>query len=393
MPDIDAFAIGGEIMAAMRRAWAAEDRPMVAHLDITWRCDLDCVHCYLDQKNGPELTTAEWHAVIDQVADAGVLTVVWSGGEVTLRPDFLELLQHAARRQLVSRIKTHGGTLDATWATHLRDNRTMQVDVSVYSLRPDVHDAFTQRPGSLAATLAGIAAVRAGGLPVRVAVYVLPEAVEEIPQIDRYFRDMGCDVGFATSTIRDNSATTALDRLELAPDVLVRARTLIAACAPKSRPSTLAESGAVDPCQAGRTLAYISPDGDVWPCVNFPMPLGNLRQSGFLDIWRTSTERASLRAWTNADRATCQSCAGSAFCTYCPGHAYKTTGDFRIAPGYFHAEARAKMIAFEHVRGPTFTPAEWSSLPDATPRPPAATRFVFPIHRPVKGAGLRVKRP
>lgn len=392
MPDEDEFGLGGAVMLAMRRAWAAEDRPMTAHLDITWRCDLDCQHCYLDQKDSPELTTAEWHNVIDQVADAGVLTVVWSGGEVTLRPDFLELLEHAARRNLLSRVKTHAGNLDAAWVEHLRKNRTAQVDVSVYSLDPQVHDTFTRRPGSLAATIAGIRATRQAGIPVRVAVYVLAHAIDEIPSLAKYFGDLGCEVGFSTKTQRDQSATTALDVLELEGELLLRARTLISQVSRSAkRPATLPQHGQADPCQAGRSLAYVSPDGQVWPCVTFPMPFGSLREQPFAAIWHESPVRKALTAWNNGARTACQTCAGSGFCSYCPGAAYKITGDFRQAPGAFHNETRARMRAHELVHGDTFSADEWATVPEISQRPAAAKRFVFPIHRATRSGGARIK--
>ena len=44
------------------------------------------------------------------------------------------------------------------------------------------------------------------------------------------------------------------------------------------------------PCSAGHTLAYISPYGDVFPCVQFPLPSGNVRRQNFIDIWRHSSE-------------------------------------------------------------------------------------------------------
>ena len=377
--------------AAMRKAWAADGKPMVAHLDVTYRCDLDCKHCYLDQKEGPEMTTAEWRSAILQLAEAGVLTLIWSGGEVLLRPDFGDLLNYAASLNLFARVKTHAGNITPEWAARLRAAHTSQLDVSVYSLRPDVHDAFTKRPGSLAATVTGIQNALAAGVPVRVSTYVLREAIDEIPGIFRYFSDLGCEVVFATTTQRDLSATTTLDHLELPWADLVRARKLIAATLQRSRGLSLAQHGEADPCQAARTLVYVGPDGGVWPCINFPMTLGSLRDQPFATIWRESPERKAVTDWTNADRTTCQSCAGSGFCTYCPGDAYKTTGDFRKAPGHFHAEARARMIAWEALRGPTFSAEEWQTVPGDEGRPEAADTFVFPIHKRQRGAGARVK--
>jgi 2-iminoacetate synthase ThiH len=46
--------------------------PMSAHLDVTYRCNERCVHCYLDHDDNGEMTTAEIKDLLDQLAEAGV---------------------------------------------------------------------------------------------------------------------------------------------------------------------------------------------------------------------------------------------------------------------------------------------------------------------------------
>ena len=46
--------------------------PLSVHLDITYRCNERCVHCYLDHDDHGEMTTAEIVDVLTQLADAGV---------------------------------------------------------------------------------------------------------------------------------------------------------------------------------------------------------------------------------------------------------------------------------------------------------------------------------
>jgi radical SAM protein with 4Fe4S-binding SPASM domain len=75
-------------------------------------------------------------------------------------------------------------------------------------------------------------------------------------------------------------------------------------------------------CSAGHTLVYISPFGDVYPCVQFPMPCGNLRTQRFEDIWRRSDALTELRSVHVRDLPTCSSCSHVANCTRCPGLAY-----------------------------------------------------------------------
>lgn len=389
----DARAADDPVQAALRAAYRRAGMPFAAHLDITYRCDLDCQHCYLDNKEWPELTTAELLDVLDQLRSAGVLDLRWSGGEVLKRPNFLDLLARAGELGFLSRVKTHAGNVTQEAAAAMARSRVQRVDVSVYSLQPAVHDAFTRLPGSLQRTLAGIAHLRRAGLNVRISMSVQPTTIDEMPILYEHFRAIGCDVEFGTHIFRDHAGSAKLEVLDLVGEDRIRAevwrRRLLSPA--EGAPISLRDSGSADPCGAGRTLAYISPDGAVWPCVSFPMALGNLREQSFAEIWAGSPQRQEILAWTNAERGACQSCAGSGFCSYCPGEAFKVTGDFRNAPGGFHAATRARMAAFEEVSGTRLAAEVWASVPAAEAQRPAS-KTVFPIHRPGKGRGRRVGR-
>ena len=76
------------------------------------------------------------------------------------------------------------------------------------------------------------------------------------------------------------------------------------------------------PCSAGHTSCYISPYGDVYPCVQFPITCGNVRQQKFLDIWRDSPQLNEVRSIRLKHLTTCSSCTHAGSCTRCPGLAY-----------------------------------------------------------------------
>src|ERR1700745_2404131 len=82
--------------------------PMAVHLDVTYRCNERCVHCYLDHDDHGEMTTDEIKDVLDQLAEAGTFFLTFSGGEVFMRRDFLQLVEYARRLQFNVRIKTNG---------------------------------------------------------------------------------------------------------------------------------------------------------------------------------------------------------------------------------------------------------------------------------------------
>ena len=95
--------------------------PMSAHLDITYRCNERCVHCYLDHDDKGEMTTAEIKSLLDQLADAGVFILTFSGGEVFVRRDFLELVEYARKLLFNVKIKTNAVMIREAEARRLRE--------------------------------------------------------------------------------------------------------------------------------------------------------------------------------------------------------------------------------------------------------------------------------
>ena len=94
-------------------------------------------------------------------------------------------------------------------------------------------------------------------------------------------------------------------------------------CVPPGGPPTADDAQKMLPCSASHTFCYVSPYGDVYPCVQFPLPTGNVRTSRFLDIWKYSPQMNEVRSITLSDLPVCSTCAhGGGSCTRCPGLAY-----------------------------------------------------------------------
>ena len=75
-------------------------------------------------------------------------------------------------------------------------------------------------------------------------------------------------------------------------------------------------------CSAAHSFCYISPYGDVYPCVQFPLPSGNVRRQKFLDIWNHSSQLNEVRSIQTKDLPVCSTCSHAGSCSRCPGLAY-----------------------------------------------------------------------
>ncbi|MCU1242980.1 MAG: Radical domain protein [Candidatus Acidoferrum typicum] len=301
--------------------------PLNAHLDVTYRCNERCTHCYLDHDDHGEMALAEIKNLLDQLADAGVLFLTLSGGEILMRMDFFDILKHARQRQFCVRLKTNGFMIREKEADALRNLGVQEVRISIYSHRAEIHDGITKLPGSLKRSLAAIRLLKSRGVNVMIGNVLMVQNVSDYAGVKALAKDLGVEV-----TI-DPTITPRMDGDRSLLQLGIRDAQL----ADVFRDSELvgnvdefcALPGAVDdsaldmvPCSAGHTYCYISPYGDVYPCVQFPLPCGNVRKDTFLNIWRNSTQMNEVRSIRARDLPTCSSCAHVGSCTRCPGLAY-----------------------------------------------------------------------
>src|SRR5439155_1738778 len=112
--------------------------PLSVHVDLTMRCNERCIHCYRVIERRPELTTEELKALLEDVARAGTLYLTFSGGEVFLRKDLFELIEHARRLRFDVRLKSNALLITPEKAARLRALAVRQVDISIYSADPAV---------------------------------------------------------------------------------------------------------------------------------------------------------------------------------------------------------------------------------------------------------------
>jgi radical SAM protein with 4Fe4S-binding SPASM domain len=307
--------------------------PLSVHLDLTYRCNERCVHCYLDHDDHGEMTTAEIKHLMDEMADAGVFILTLSGGEIFLRKDFFELLEHARRLMFCVKLKTNAMLIRERQAARLRDLNVESIQISIYSHRPEVHDAITLVPGSLKRSLDAIRFLKSQGLKVIMANVLMTENMQDYPGVRALAQEMGveCTLDPTITPMMDgNRSTVALNvdqsvlRQVFRDPALVGNADEFCAIPPPAGESELESI----PCSAGHTACYVSPYGDVFPCVQFPLPTGNVRQQRFVDIWRHSEKMNEVRSIRLKDLTTCTSCTHVSNCTRCPGLAF-TEGNMR----------------------------------------------------------------
>lgn len=301
--------------------------PLGVQLDLTYRCNERCVHCYLDHDDHGEMNTAEIKHLLDEMAEAGVFILTLSGGEIFVRKDLFEILEHARDLMFCVKLKTNAVLIGEREAARIRELGVESVQISIYSHRPEVHDGITLVPGSLRRSLSAIRFLKSQGLKVIIANVLMAQNMEDYQGVRALAAELGVESTLdptITPMMDGNRSTLSLGVDNTALRQVFSDETLVGNvdefCAPPPKPGN--DDLQALPCSAGHTACYVSPYGDVFPCVQFPFPSGNVRRQRFIDIWRHSDQLNEVRSIRVKDLPSCSQCTHVSKCTRCPGLAY-----------------------------------------------------------------------
>jgi radical SAM protein with 4Fe4S-binding SPASM domain len=299
-------------LGSVERARAAQV-PLHVLLELTYRCNVRCVHCYLAGQER-EMTLAEIEPLLDDLAAAGCLILTLSGGEVLLRPDFFDVAEAAKRRGFALRIFTNGTIVTPRIADRLAALDPIVVESSLLGGSAGTHDGITLVDGSFENTLGGVRLLADRRVRVKLKTTLMNANVGEVAEMERLAADLGVEhqVAFVLMPRRDGDRGPLA--LAIGDDALrayVRRRERDLAEPPLP---TAADGDGL--CSAGRASCSISPSGDVFPCVLMPLKAGNVLETPFADIWRDGPAMRQMRDLVLQHNVHCHGCDedGHFFC-------------------------------------------------------------------------------
>lgn len=328
-------------------------------LEITQRCNLRCLHCGSDCTAAPregELSTAEWLAVVDQVArdfNRRELLVVLTGGEPLCAPGYGAILARLHERRLHFGMVSNGWALDPGRLAEARAAGLSSLTVSVDGLE-ESHDRLRGRPGSYQHALAAVRAAAAAGLSFfDVVTCVHPGNLGELDALRSTLGAAGAPAWrlftiFPRGRARDDAS------LLLDPAQLQRLLGWIAACRRHANEEA-GQGGALRPsyscegylpaawdhavrdqdffCRAGINIASVLCDGRISGCPSLPRTLsqGDVRRERLADVWAERFRPFTDRRWMQQG-----ACAGCGDFSRCQGSSLHLWDDGRAGPTRCH---------------------------------------------------------
>jgi radical SAM protein with 4Fe4S-binding SPASM domain len=311
-----------DLRAELFARYQRENRLHGVLVELTLRCPCNCRHCLLIRRPGYEMSAAELADLFAQLAGEGVFNLGLTGGEPLLREDLPEILAAAARHRFMVSILTTGLLVGRAETELFRRRGIRSVELSLLGASPATHDDIMRHPGAHRRMVRAAELLREAGIVVTLKATVLRPNRRELPAMAELARRLGVRfVANVSVAPRSDGDTTPLDLAlredELAELDLDRLRGGLI-------PDEDHAAGALLTCQAGRTVAGVTPEGDLLPCILFRRPVGNLRQRSLKSLWHDDPDPflVSLRAITEADVPECAGCDLRSHCRRCPGVAF-----------------------------------------------------------------------
>jgi len=297
--------------------------PLRGVFELTHQCNLHCCHCYVDAIER-SVSTEDAKRIIDEIRGSGCLELSLSGGELFTRSDALDLIAYARSKYLAVNILSNGTLIDYEIAKSLRDLFIQKVQVSIYDPEPHVHDGITGVDGSFDATRGALELLAEMGVPTIISSPVLSETSQDFEGLMVLAEAMGAGLLVDPFITPARSGSIAPKAHQVDSQKAAIAMVVAKQLSKKYRASSNEETG----CGAGRNIFYVSPGGNLSPCIDWLIILGNLLEESFPKIWYESEEVGRMMDYLNPDNIqVCRSCQLKEFCSRCPGRAYHDDED------------------------------------------------------------------
>ncbi len=336
---VDGATSATDFIRAFNARTEARRTPLTGMIELTSRCNLRCVHCYIGpqeeqhEKRASEMTTAEVKALIDDLADMGTLFLTITGGDPMMRPDFPEVYRHAKLRGLLTTVFCDGILVTERIVSLFRELPPHLVEISIYGAAAETYERVTRVPGSFAKFQAGVQRLLDGGVRTGFKTVLLTWNKHEFAEMEAMARGWGGGFRFDSAVFPclPNQGMEPLDlRVEPAEAVRIELSSpqrLTALADYFEKRENMPPRKQLYECGAGLTAFYVDPKGAVSPCLMTTRYRYALRghDGGFAARWRDEVSRLRTLEPENPDYA-CNSCGVRAACVGCSAFFALETG-------------------------------------------------------------------
>jgi len=321
---------------------------------ITYKCNLNCRHCYLPvekrKDTATELSLLQIKNIIDQLYALGCLSIALTGGEVFTRKDASEILGCLKGRGFHLFLVTNGTLITEKIATLLSEFRPLiDISISLYGLDEKINNQLVGVKGALKMALNGAKLLKQRNVAVSIGTLVMRNNLEEFEAIKGFAR---------RHNIRFSYDYIVQPRLDGSKDVLKYQLPVSAIKRLRDKEQDFLKIGddcrqlkmvrfskqSIFYCSAGRNSMAIDPYGKANICLDLPFPESDILKDGVALSWQKIVE--FVKTVKPRSDYHCYKCKLGDFCVWCPAMGWRHKKDFHACIPFYKRLAQMERKVF-----------------------------------------------
>jgi len=301
-------------------------------IEITSRCNERCIHCYIPHENKiRDMEPAMFYDVLGQCSDMGLLNLTLSGGEPMLHKNFGDFLRKTKEYDFSVSILSNLTLLTDEILAEMKTSRLSNVQVSLYSMNPEIHDAITKLPGSFHKTFENIHRILDADIPLQISCPTMKQNKDDYKDVMKWAHEHKCkSVTDYIMMARYNRTTDNLEhRLSLDEagklitdivenDTTYQSEILSGDLGTEPDPDSNRDRSDDLVCGVCVSAMCMVANGNVFPCAGWQDNVcGNVKETSLREIWESSPRVKYLRSLRQRDFPKCLDCKDRKFCARC----------------------------------------------------------------------------
>jgi radical SAM protein with 4Fe4S-binding SPASM domain len=297
-------------------------------IEITSRCNERCVHCYIPHQDKlHDMEESLFNNVLEQCREMNVLDLTLSGGEPMLHPRFTDFLRKLREYDFTVAILSNLTMLNDEILAVMKEQHSFDIQTSLYSMNPEIHDSITQMRGSFYKTRDAILRLIENDIPLHINCPSMKQNKDSYIGVLEWAHEH--NVKTSTDYIMmarcDHTDSNLDNRLSLEETGKVISG-IIERDENYQRQVTRPDFGAIDRRDRGNdricgvclTKICMVENGNVHPCPGwYNYVCGNVRETPLKGIWENSPKIQYLRGLRRKDIPKCLDCPDRGFCAMC----------------------------------------------------------------------------
>jgi len=331
----------GEFSRSVHGHYSGQRAPLSVSIEVTRRCPLDCLHCYnnlamADQEaRSRELNKEEHFRLLDDLADLGCLWLLYTGGEIFARKDFLEIYAYAKQKGFLITLFTNGTLITERVADYLQQSPPFAIEITLYGRTKETYEALTGIEGSYERCLRGVVLLRDRGLPLK--LKTVPTTVnkhEVVAMKDFAEQELHLDFKFDSLINPRIDCSQSPLAVRLSPEEVVlldlhwpkiAAEHREAAQRDLKLSSESVQSDTVYSCGGGIDSFALDPYGHMSICVLSHQDTYDIRSGSVKEGWELFLRKVRARERRRISK--CVKCRIRSLCSMCPANGELENGD------------------------------------------------------------------